>query len=84
MFATFAYCYNLQGRINVLTTELTNTRQTFYRTNASKPKEVYIYFNYANGVPTKTYNLVVANTNANYKWDGQNGVTVYNLGKAPW
>ena len=85
MSGTFSTCLNLQGRIDVLTTELVNSYRTFYYANASKPKDVYIYYNYANGTPTKTYNLVVAGTGGTDQvWDGKNGVTVHNLGSAPW
>ena len=89
MWNTFLGCTNLSGRINVLTTNLVNTYQTFNLTNL--PKQVYIYFQYANGVNTRTYNLAVlgnyngdSTVNTQLKWNGQYGVTVYNLGKAPW
>ena len=84
---SFASCSALSGRINVLATNLSNTLNTFSGT--SKAKQVYIYYKYANGTFTKTYNAAVlgnngSSTNVNYKWDGRFGVTVYNLGLAPW
>lgn len=76
MWRTFENCYALATRINVLSTEVTNAVNTFYGT--SKAKQVYIYYKYANGVNTNTYNIAVSN------WSGKNGVTLCNLGKAPW
>lgn len=81
MYGTFNGCMNLQGRIDVLTTELICSNRTFYNCNASKPKKVYIYYRYANGDYTKTYNQVKTSMNS---WSNSNGVTVYDLGQAPW
>lgn len=84
MSYAFQNCYELQGRINVYSTEVTDTYRTFWHTNTSKLKEVYIYYQYANGDYTKTYNQAVANTSSSYKWNGQNAVIVYNMGRSPW
>ena len=84
MSFTFQNCHELEGNFNVYTTELEASYRTFWYTNASKTKNVYIYYQYANGVYTNTYNLVVANTDSSYKWTGQNGVQVYNMGRSPW
>lgn len=70
----FENCVNLSGRINILSTEVTNSKNTFNGT--SKAKQVYLHFKYANGTYTRTYN------EAKY-WKGKNGVTIYDLGTAP-
>lgn len=82
MSGCFKNCSKLKGRINVYATEITSALETFYNTDRSLTKQVYIYYKYKNGVNTKTYNTVVATSYS--KWDGKNGVTVYNMGSAPW
>ena len=83
MAYTFYGCQNLTN-ITVLSTELSNTYYTFSG-SGTQAKNVYIYFNYANGMPTNTYNRVVANSaGVANSWHQQYGVTVYNLGRAPW
>ena len=86
---SFQYCYNLR-RVNVLSTEITGGKSlNAFAGNNTKAKEVYIYYKYANGEYTKTYNQVVlgnygTGTNAQQKWHGRNNVTVKDLGTAPW
>lgn len=84
MTEAFYGCKNLSGDIYVYSTELTNysVNGTFNGTNSSLPKNVYIYYNYANGAETKTHAAVVRDY-VN-RWQGRYGVTVYNMGVAPW
>lgn len=75
----FSGCTNFGSTITIYSTEITVANG---RIPSTKPKQVYIYFQYANGVYTKTYNILV--TNSSKKWDGVNNTTVINMGKAPW
>ena len=76
MAYTFRYCTNLTGSIIIRSENITNFRNCFYNTNASKIKKVYIPYKYANGVNTKTYNAAF---NSSYGINGKNGVTVYDI-----
>lgn len=72
---TFLNCSNFSSTVTIYSTEVTNTQDMFNGT--SKPKEVQIYYKYANGINTKTYNSIIGR-------NGKNGVTIYSLGIAPW
>ena len=76
MYYTFNGCQNLTGNIVIKSENITNFRNCFYNTNASKAKKVYIPYKYANGVNTKTYNAAF---NSGYGINGKNGVTVYDI-----
>ena len=82
MDSTFRQCNDFASTVTIYSTELGNWTSAFYDTPTSKKKTVRIYYNYKNGVATKTYNALVANSKC--KWHGCNGVTVTNMGKAPW
>lgn len=73
--STFDSCTDFSNTITIYSTEVTNSQYMF--NNTSKSKQVYIYFQYANGVNTKTYNRLSP-------WNGKNGVTLHDLGTAPW
>lgn len=75
----FSGCTNFGSTVTIYSTEITTLNG---RIPSTKPKQVYIYFQYANGVYTKTYNIMV--TNSSKKWDGVNNTTVIDMGKAPW
>lgn len=82
---TFYFCPSLQGRLDIRTTELASARDTFNYVFSTRNLNVFIYFKYANGAYTKTYNLVVGGEKGNsHLWNGRFRVTVCNLGKAPW
>ena len=76
MARTFYYCTNLIGNIIIKSKNITTFRNCFYSTNASKIKNVYIPYKYANGVNTKTYNAAF---NTTYGINGKNAVTVYDI-----
>ena len=76
MAYTFRNCTNLIGNIIIRSENISNFRNCFYQTNASKIKKVYIPYKYANGVNTKTYNAAF---NGSYGISGKNGVTVYDM-----
>ena len=76
MAYTFRGCSNLPGSIIIRSENITNFRNCFYQTNASKIKKVYIPYKYANGINTKTYNAAF---NSSYGINGKNGVTVYDI-----
>ena len=76
MAYTFRNCTNLIGNIIIKSENISNFRYCFYYTNASKVKNVYIPYKYANGVNTKTYNAAF---NGSYGISKKNGVTVYDI-----
>ena len=79
----FSYSNNFSSTVTIYSTELAiTTNSAFSSTPTDKAKTVKIYYEYANGVKTKSYNSIVANSK--YKWHGKNGVTVVNMGRAPW
>lgn len=84
LYNAFSNCYAISGRINIYATDVTNTNGTFYGTTSKK--QVYIYFTYKNGVRTPIYNYTTSGSSAygNHYWNTYNGVTIYNLGAAPW
>ena len=78
----FSWCNNFASTVTIYSTELKVQNSAFSYTDANKSKTVKIYYEYANGVKTKTYNSIVVNSK--YRWHGSYGVTVANMGKAPW
>lgn len=92
--ACFKNCSNLRGNIYIRSPKITNIVNTFYGSNNSLRKNIYIYFKYANGVNSATYNQFKANNT--YKGTSGNGAGVepmynstsnfyvYNLGLAPF
>ena len=76
MYQTFRGCSELIGNIVIHSENITNFNNCFYNTNASKVKNVYIPYQYSNGVNTKTYNAAF---NTTYGINGKNGVTVYDI-----
>ena len=75
MSNTFRNCVNLQGNIIIKSENISNFRNCFTG-YSSKIKNVYIPYQYANGVNTKTYNAAF---NTRYGINGKNGVTVYDI-----
>ena len=76
MIYTFYNCINIIGNIIIGSENISNFSNCFYFTNASKIKNVYIPYKYANGINTKTYNAAL---NKTYGINGKNGVTVYDI-----
>jgi hypothetical protein len=76
---TFSECNNLQGRINILSEDITRASGCFY--NTSLPKDVYIPYTYTNGVNTQTFNSFVAAgyLDSSGASTGINGVTMHDL-----
>ena len=80
----FDYCNNFKSTVNIESTELTGTYKIFH--NTSLPKQIQIYFNYANGITTNTFMSFRSSgyIYANGQSTGNNGVTIINKGLAPW
>ena len=72
MSGTFSFCSNLTGNIYILSNKISNAIDCFNMT--TNIKNVYIPFNYANGVPSATYNSF---TTAGYNTEGSGAYNVY-------
>lgn len=84
MSSTFSSCSNLGGEgiaINILSTEITNVINAFYKCASNLRRNVYTYFTYANGENTKTYNSLKS---AGYTTTGKGNTYLMDLGPAPW
>ena len=95
----FYNCNALTGNIRILSTEIEQAAFAFPRNNAYR-RNVYIYFQYANGVNTQTYNTFKSRGGATYDNSGDtpsssalsyNRLTdntcntyIINAGLAPW
>lgn len=75
MMETFRNCTAFCSTVTIYSTEISIGKDMFRDTSNSK--EVHIYYQYANGVNSRTYNTLAS-------LDGQCGVTLVNMGRAPW
>lgn len=79
MVNAFTSATSLSGRINILSENVINAAHCFSHT--SEAKDVYIPFNYSNGIKTQTFNSFVSAgyVYANGVSRDREGVTIYDL-----
>ena len=72
MAYAFNKCSNLQGNLNILSTNIINISGAFSNHNYNKPTplplNVYIYTHYDNGVQTTTYNTFLNDTSHSFEF----------------
>ena len=72
----FTNCWGFNSTVTIYSTELSTCSLNF-PASANKTKTVKIYYQYNNGINTKTYSALKGQ-------DGHNGVKLVNMGRAPW